>query len=276
MTLSFERRLAHACEASTISIAPYITAGDGCVRGDGLAPTLKVLQALEQAGAACVELGVPFSDPVADGPVLQAAAQRALAAGTNLKAIIELVARYRDAGGELAIALFSYANPLLRGGLEATLRRAAEAGVDALLVPDWPHDEDPALGQAAESSGLACVNFVAPTTSDERIASAAAASRGFLYAIGRLGVTGAATTLDENTLAFLQRVRAQTDLPLGVGFGLRTAQDVARLRGHAQLAIVGSALVEHLHRAREGGASVTEVARLAADYIHHLQPGAER
>ncbi len=246
-----------------IGIAPYVTAGDG-----GLALTLDVLHALEEAGASCVELGVPFSDPIADGPVLQAAAQRALAAGTTLEGILELVERFRSAGGELPLLLFSYANPLFSLGIEGAARALSQAGLDGLLVPDLPVEELEPWSLLAREAELAPIGFVTPTTSPERMARTAAASRGFLYVIGRTGVTGATTDLaGGGVLALLERVRATVELPLGVGFGIKSAAQVRALAPQAALAIVGSALVDHLHRVRvEGG----EVAAAAAAFVRAL------
>ena len=259
--------------AGECGIAPYVTAGDG-----GLDRTLAVLHALEDAGAACVELGVPFSDPIADGPVLQAAAQRALDAGTTLDGILDLVRRYRDAGGALPILAFSYVNPLLQRGATAVTRALRDAGVDGLLVPDLPVEEGRELQDSALAAGLAPIFFVTPTTSDERARRAAEASRGFLYVIGRTGVTGASTVLDADTLQFVARMRALCDLPLGVGFGLRTPEQVAAVARHATLAIVGSALVAHIHAAADGAVDGAQdpdaaAARAAYDFVLNLRTG---
>ena len=242
-------------------VAPYVTAGDG-----GLERTLAVLSALEGAGAACVELGVPFSDPIADGPVLQAAAERALAAGTTVDGILDTVREYRSAGGALPIVLFTYANPLFRRGWGPATRDLAAAGVDGLLVPDLPVEEGAEMRTAALEAGLAPMFFVAPNTSEPRARAAVEASRGFVYAIGRFGVTGAETTLDRDALAFLDRVRSWSDLPLAVGFGLRDREQVAEVLRHADLAIVGSALVQHLHEA-------SDAPRAAAKFLTQLSEG---
>lgn len=238
-----------------LGVAPYITAGDG-----GLARTKLVLHALERAGATCVELGVPFSDPIADGPALQEAAQRSLEAGTTLEGVLETVRAYRSEGGELPILAFTYANPLLRRGAETAARMLAEAGADGILVPDLPVEESGALFDPARSAGLSTVAFVTPTTSEARMRHAAAASRGFLYVIGRLGITGARTKLGADTVEYLERVRACTDVPLGVGFGLAAPDQVAALKGHATLAIVGTALVRHVHEAGTEDAAAAEAA----------------
>ena len=262
-------RLQRDRQAGRSGIAPYVTAGDG-----GLETTRAVLEALEAGGASCVELGIPFSDPIADGPVLQAAAQRALDAGTRLADVLDLCRDFRAAGGELPIALFSYANPLVRMGWQEAAHRSATAGVDAWLVPDMIPEEADGMRAACETSGLAPIFFVAPTSSTERIAAAATASRGFLYTIGRVGVTGSETELDAETLAFLQRVRAASPLPVAVGFGLRTAAQVEAVTRHADLAIVGSAFVDRLRRAFDAaGGDPAAAAYEATNYLNELRGG---
>lgn len=251
-------------------LAPYVTAGDG-----GLDTTLAVLRALDRAGVTCVELGVPFSDPVADGPVLQAAAARALAEGTTLDGVLSVVAGLRRggreaAGSDLPVAIFSYANPLLRRGWRRSCELIAAAGADALIVPDLPVEESGPMRDAALQFGLCPIFFVAPTTTDERLRAASNASRGFLYVIGRLGVTGADTRVDQTAVEFLSRVRSAVDLPLAVGFGLSTPQQVRVVTRHAQLAVVGSALVKHIHEevTRGGTAAAVEAAeRFAGELL---------
>ncbi|MEO2094429.1 MAG: tryptophan synthase subunit alpha [bacterium] len=226
-------------------IAPYITAGDG-----GLERTLAVLHGLERGGAVCVELGLPFSDPLADGPALQAAAQRSLEAGTTPDATLEVIRSYRDQGGKLPILLFSYSNPLWvgLGGLRASAERLAEAGGDGFVVPDLPPEEADELCAACDELDLGTVFFATPRSSIERIRSAARASSGFLYAIGRVGVTGLRTSFDDEVLDWLDFVRELAgNTPLAVGFGVAEPADIRALAGHTDLAICGTALVNHLH-----------------------------
>lgn len=246
-------------------LAPYLTAGDG-----GLENTLRELQAIEQAGAACVELGVPFSDPIADGPHLQAAAQRSLDAGTSLSGVIDMIQDFRDAGGNMPIALMSYANPLVRHGLSETAVRIAKAGADALIIPDLPLEEGAPLEAACEATNLCPIFFAAPTSSEARIEEAGRRSRGFLYVVGRIGVTGASTSFDEETQAFLQRTRAISKAPIAVGFGIGNADHVRGAVRHADLAIVGTALVRHLHEVEQERA---DRAIAAANMVHALTQG---
>ena len=254
------------------AVAPYVTAGDG-----GLQRTLGVLRALESAGAGCIELGIPFSDPIADGPVLQAAAQRALEAGTTFGGILELIRASRAQGGRMPILAFSYANPLYCRGIEAACEALAEAGADGLLVPDLPVEESALISKAAAESDLAPVFFATPTTSRARLEQAASASRGFLYVIGRTGITGARTELGDDAQRFLQRVRAATDMPLGVGFGLAEPAQVRAVAQEAQLAIVGSALVAHIHRESvDSPQPDAAAAEAAAQFVAHLCTGLNR
>lgn len=267
-----ETRLSAMRARGERGLAPYVTAGDG-----GLETTLAVLHALDRTGAACVELGLPFSDPIADGPVLQAAADRALAAGTTFEGVLATLARFR-AESAMPVAIMSYANPLLRRGWEASARAIARAGGDALLVADLPVEEGQAMRAAAIDAGLAPIFFVSPTTSAERMSRAIEASRGFVYAIGRFGVTGARTKLDPAVQAFLARVREQSNgLPVAVGFGIATAEDVAAAVEHADLAIVGSALVRRIHAALAAGRGRPAAAAEAAEaFARELLKGIER
>lgn len=237
-------------------VAPYLTGGDG-----GLDETLRAMQAVEEAGACAIELGVPFSDPIADGPRLQEAAQRALASGATLTGILGVLARYRAAGGSLPVALMSYANPLRRRGWVELAARAADAGADALIVPDLPVEEAEEMRAAAAARALGTVFFVAPTSSAARRAAACAASTAFVYVLGRVGVTGAATRFDPATLAFLDGVRAQSAVPMAVGFGIRSAADARAAAAHADVVIVGTALVQHLHEERRAGRDAAAAAR---------------
>lgn len=275
-------RLARLGTPGVLPLAPFLTFGDG-----GADVTLAALSALDERGACCVELGVPFSDPIADGPVLQRASERALAGGATLAAALACVAELRRTS-ELPVVLMSYLNPLLAHGLEATLAHAAAAGVDGLIVPDLPLEEARALVPSVRAAGLDPILLVAPTSSDERIEESAALSSGFLYAIGRVGVTGAETRIDPATRDYLARVRrivrrtARSDagnarpLPVAVGFGIRTRAQMAAVLEEAELAIVGSAFVEALHRAvATAPADRADAARRAAHaFVDELAEGA--
>ncbi len=265
-------RLEHRLAGRGPGLAPYITAGDG-----GLDTTLAVLRSLDRAGVSCVELGVPFTDPVADGPVLQAAAVRALDAGTTLEGVLGVVAEFRrgdsrNAASSLPVAIFSYTNPLLRRGWGRSCELIAAAGADALIVPDLPVEESGPMREAAARSGVCPIFFVAPTTGEERVRAAARASRGFLYVIGRVGVTGTSTTLDAAAVDYLSRVRAVAELPLAVGFGIQAMRQVGVVLRYAELAVVGSALVAHIHDGYTGGGTAA-AADAAQQFITELAKG---
>lgn len=259
-------RLAASRAAGARALAPYLTLGDG-----GLGRTLAVLRACDRPDVACVELGLPFSDPVADGPVLQAAAARALDGGTTFDGLLATLRALRAGDAEhdpsdLPVVVMGYLNPLLRRGLERACDQLAEAGADGVLVADVPFEESTPLRAAASSAGLACVQLVAPNTSPARRAAIVQASRGFVYAIGRFGVTGAATTFGDEAQQFLHAVRADAgDLPLAVGFGIGDAAAVRAAVTHADLAVVGSAFVRHLHAAGGDDATAGHAARAFLD-----------
>lgn len=247
-------------------LSPYITAGDG-----GLDRSLALLHTLEAAGAHCCELGVPFSDPIADGPVLQAAADRALEAGTNVDGIFAMVRRFREEGGTLPIALMSYCNPLGHRGWNEVCAEAVEVGIDAFILPDLPVEEGAPVRAAADAAGLCTIFFAAPTSPDERIRAAVQASQGFLYVVGRTGVTGAGTTFDASAQDFLQRVAALAGgLPTAVGFGISSAADVRAATEHADLAIVGTALVRAIFAA---GADDAAAIAVADQFVRDLVTG---
>ena len=220
---------------------PFLMAGD---------PTLErtpdLLAALAQGGADLIEVGVPFSDPVADGPVNQRAAARALASGTTLSAILRSVARHRERIG-VPLVLFSYFNPILARGLGSFAEQAASSGVDGVLCVDLPPDESadewlPALGDHS----IDPVFLLAPTSTRARVAQVAAVSRGFVYYVSRTGVTGEQDLLPEGLIKGLRRVRRRLNQPVAVGFGISTPQQVAALRGAADGIVVGSALVRQI------------------------------
>jgi tryptophan synthase alpha chain len=268
-----EQSLAKWRELSAKGIAPYVTAGDG-----GLETTLAVLRALAKVpGVAFVEVGLPFSDPIADGPVLQAAHERALAAGTTFAGVLECIERFR-AESELPVVVMTYANPLVRRGWDRSCRAIKEAGADGLLVADLPVEEAAEMTAAAEETNLCPIFFVAPTTSDERIVNAVNGSRGFVYVIGRLGVTGAGMRLDRTAERFLRSLRLLSGpRSVAVGFGIATAQDVAAATRFADVAIVGSALVRYVHEAFERSGRRPEAAASAARaFASELLRGLER
>jgi tryptophan synthase alpha chain len=219
-------------------LVTYITAGD-----PSLARTRDVMFALARAGADVIELGVPFSDPLADGPVIQRATERALAAGTTLDAVLGLVA---DARAELStpIVLFTYANPIVRMGFGVFAQRAAAAGVDGVLMLDVPIEEAAEVQSLLAARDIDTIFLLSPTTTPERIRDAARLGRGFLYAISRLGVTGVRDHVADGADALVARVRRETSLPLALGFGISRPDHVRAVGQWADAAVVGSGLVQ--------------------------------
>lgn len=237
------------------ALVVFVMAGD-----PDLGFTARLVPALVEAGADAVELGVPFSDPLADGPTIQRAAQRALAAGIRLEDVLALGARLRGEGLEAPLVLLSYVNPLLRRGLEAAAAAAAAAGYAGLIVPDVPDEERGPLEAACARYGLAAIPFATPTTDGERLRRIGARARGFLYCVSLTGVTGARDRLPPEALDLLRRARAVSRAPVALGFGVSRPEQARTLRGLADAVIVGSALVECL----EGAASDPEGALAAA------------
>jgi tryptophan synthase alpha chain len=233
---SFARRRANGRAA----FVPFLTAGD-----PSLDRTVEAAVELEKAGADVLELGVPFSDPLADGPVIQRASERALARGVTLEAVLGVVRRIRQQS-ELPLLLFSYFNPLLQRGLDRLAREAAEAGVDGVLVTDLPPEEAEGWLAAARGADLDTVFLAAPTSPPERLRRVAEASRGFVYAISRTGVTGERRALSDEAAPLVERLRGLTDVPVALGFGLSTPEQVAEAGKVADGVVVGSALVRFL------------------------------
>lgn len=246
------------------ALMPYITAGD-----PSLDATLGILLALERAGADLIELGIPYSDPLADGPVIQLAAQRALVAGTKIAGIAAMIRRYRDAGGTLPVVLMTCYNPILSYGLDRFAADFAAAGADGVLVTDLPPVESEEWVPIAQANGLATIFLVAPTTPPERIHLATELTTGFVYAVARAGVTGTRTELPPDLAQLVANIRANTDLPVAVGFGVSTADHVRAVCRLADGAIVGSALVKVI--AQYGQSE--ELAARVEEFVRELAAG---
>lgn len=224
----------------------FVTAGD-----PSLARTVEIALALEGAGVDVLELGVPFSDPLADGPVIQRASERALAKGTTLAGVLEVVRAVR-ARSELPLLLFSYLNPLLRYGLDRLAADAAAAGVDGVLVTDLPPEEAGDWIACARRAGLDTVFLAAPTSPDERLKRVAEVSRGFVYAVSRTGVTGERDALSGDAAGLVGRLKALTAAPVALGFGLSTPEQVRAAAEVADGVVVGSAIVRFLEETPDG------------------------
>jgi tryptophan synthase alpha chain len=242
-------------------LVTYTTAGD-----PDLPRSAEILKALDRAGADVLEVGVPFSDPLADGPVIQRATERALAAGSSLPRTLDML---RSLRGTLTapIVIFSYANPLLRMGVERFAASAADAGVDGVLALDLPIEEAGEFRGVLANAGLDTIFLLSPTTTEARIARAAELGRGFLYGISRLGVTGARERVASGAEALVRRVRAHTSLPVALGFGISRPEHVAEVGAYADAAVVGSALVALI---AEAGRSGDLIERVEA-YVRELK-----
>ena len=226
--------------AGQAALVPYVTAG--FPEADSTVP---VLEALAVAGADVIEVGVPFSDPLADGPTIQASSFRSLENGTTMERVLQDVASFR-ARHDVAIVLFTYLNPVVRFGAERFLAAAHDAGAHGLLLTDLPAGADPALEAEVIASPLDFVRLVAPTTPSDRIPAISKGASGFLYYISRTGVTGARTELRSELGAEVDRLRSRVDLPVAVGFGISTPEQAASVGGVADGVVVGSALVQRI------------------------------
>lgn len=224
-------------DARRPGLVTYVTAGD-----PDLTRSAEIVVALDRAGADVIEVGVPFSDPLADGPVIQRATERALAAGATLRTVLAMIADVRPEV-RAPIVLFTYANPVLRLGVDSFAASAAQAGVDGVLVLDVPPEESGAIRERLARDGIDTIFLVSPTTTPERLRRAAALGSGFLYGISRLGVTGARDDIAESARALAERVRRESALPLALGFGFSRPEHIRAVGEVADAAVVGSALV---------------------------------
>jgi tryptophan synthase alpha chain len=252
---AIRQRFADLQACNRCALMPFVMAGD-----PDLATTAHTLLALQANGADLIELGIPYSDPLADGPVIQAAAARALAARTTPAAVLELL---RSLRGQLTIPviLFTYSNPLLNRGMEAFCRQAAEAGAAGLVVPDLPLEEAQKLSPIAAAQGLDLVLLVAPTTPPDRMARIHASSRGFTYLVSVTGVTGVRTALESRVEPLVQALQKQEGCPVAVGFGISGPEQARQVRQWgADGAIVGSALVKAMAAAHASGEDVPAAA----------------
>jgi tryptophan synthase alpha chain len=227
------------------ALVAYVTCGD-----PDLATTREIVLAAIDAGADVIELGVPFSDPVADGPVIQRASQRALKHGTSLAQVLTLAAEVREHAQSTGLIVFSYLNPILRMGMEKFCAVTRHAGVDGVLVTDLPVEEAGEYLRKMKTHDLAPVFLAAPTSPDARLRRIAEASRGFVYAVSRTGVTGARQQIAEDAQKLVRRLRRLTKLPIAVGFGISTSEQFAEVGEFADAAVVGSAIVETVERNR--------------------------
>jgi tryptophan synthase alpha chain len=242
-------------EQRRTGLVTYVTAGD-----PDLERSREILVRLAQAGADVLEVGVPFSDPLADGPVIQRATERAIAAGATLVKVLGIVSDVRSLVN-VPIVIFTYANPILRMGLEEFVTRAKQAGVDGVLTLDVPPEEAAQFREALSRARIDTIFLLSPTTSQERIRRAAALGTGFLYGISRLGVTGARDAMADSARELASRVRNETAMPLALGFGLSRPEHVRAVSEYADAAVVGSALVSVIAEHGQSPKVLDEVER---------------
>lgn len=223
------------------ALIPYLTAGD-----PGPEATVGLMHTLVASGADLLEVGVPFSDPQSDGPVIQDACQRALEKGVTLRHVLDMVAKFREDDADTPIVLMGYTNPVEAMGSEAFAQAAADAGVDGVIMVDLPPEEAEELIDELVRRDIDPIFLVAPTTASERMARICGAARGFVYYVSLKGVTGAATLAHDEIAGKLAEIRSHTDVPIGVGFGIRDAESAARIGAYADGVVVGSAVVSRI------------------------------
>ncbi|RMF15601.1 MAG: tryptophan synthase subunit alpha [Alphaproteobacteria bacterium] len=269
------RRFAELARAGRAGLITFVTAGD-----PDMETSEEIVASLPLMGADLIEIGVPFSDPMADGPAIQEANLRALGAGATLAGVIGLVRRLRARDDHTPVVLMGYYNPILAFGVEAFVEEAAAAGIDGLIVVDLPPEEDAELRRPAKARGLDIIRLATPTTDDARLPKVLDGASGFLYHVAVAGITGTRSAAEETVERAVARLKRATDLPVAVGFGIKTPEDAAALARHADAVVVGSALVREVAAALDDGgdpvARVSALAKRLADAVHAArEEGAE-
>jgi len=257
-----DRRFAALKAENRAGFVTYVMAGD-----PDAATTLSVLKGLPGAGADLIELGFPFSDPMAEGPTIQRAAQRGLKSGMTLHGTLDLVAAFREGDTDTPVILMGYLNPVLNRGFESFAVAAAKAGVDGLIIVDCPPEEADPLSDALEAEGIALIRLAAPTTDDARLPMVIRRTSGFLYYVSVAGVTGVKSADAADVAPAVERLRKASGLPVAVGFGIRTPEQAAAVARVADAAVVGSALVDEIESAAQLNENVTEKVLLKASEL---------
>lgn len=257
-----DRRFAALKAENRAGFVSYVMAGD-----PDAATALAILEGLPAAGADIIELGFPFSDPMAEGPTIQRASQRALAQKMTLNGTLDLVRAFRQGDDDTPLILMGYLNPLVNKGFETFAREAAQAGVDGLIVVDCPPEEADPLADALEAHGVSLIRLAAPTTDDARLPAVVRRTSGFLYYVSVAGVTGVKSADAGDVAPAVARLRKASGLPVAVGFGIRTAEQAAAVARIADAAVVGSALVDEIESAAKVNENVTEKVLLKASEL---------
>lgn len=265
MSARIDARFAALRAEGRAAFIPFITAGD-----PDLERSTEILKALPAAGADIIELGMPFTDPMADGPAVQEAGLRALAAGQTLKRTLAMVADFRTVDPDTPIVLMGYFNPIFSHGAEKFCADAAEAGVDALIIVDLPPEEDDEILEAARAKDISLIRLATPTTDDNRLPTVLNNTSGFVYYVSFTGITGAASLDTEAVATAVRRLKSHSDLPIAVGFGIKTAEQAAAVASVADAAVVGSAIVNKVRDANGDGEAAV---RGVLDLVRELSQG---
>lgn len=269
MTTRIDRRFAALAKANRAALVTFLMAGD-----PDPATSLDIVRALPRAGADVIEIGMPFTDPMADGPSIQAAGLRALHAGMTLKKTLALVAEFRKSDDDTPIVLMGYYNPIYVMGVEKFLAAAQAAGVDGLIVVDLPPEEDDELCLPALKAGLNFIRLATPTTDDKRLPSVLSNTSGFVYYVSLTGVTGAAIADYSKVSAAVARIKGHTALPVAVGFGVKTADNASAIAGQADGVVVGTALVDALKKSLDADNRATAgTVEAVASLVRELSAG---
>ncbi|WP_131113993.1 tryptophan synthase subunit alpha [Lichenihabitans psoromatis] len=271
MSTRLTARFSACAEQDRAALVCFITAGD-----PDLTTSAALLKALPAAGADVIELGMPFTDPMADGPVIQAAGLRALKAGQTLRKTLAMVRDFRETDSETPIVLMGYYNPIYVHGVERFLADAVAAGVDGMIVVDLPPEEDDELCRPAIAAGLNFIRLATPTTDDERMPAVIANTSGFVYYVSVNGVTGSAVPDYTSVAAAVMRIKAHTSLPVAVGFGVKTPADAAAVASHADGVVVGSALISVIVSTLDAeDRATTETVPAAVAFVRSLASGVQ-
>ena len=265
-----QQRFAELKAEGRSALVTFVTAGD-----PGYEASLEILKGLPDAGADVIELGMPFTDPMADGVAIQLATLRALEAGQTLAKTLQMVREFRVGNQTTPIVLMGYYNPIHRYGVQAFVAQAQEAGVDGLIIVDLPPEHDAELATPAQAAGIDFIRLTTPTTDDARLPRVLERSSGFVYYVSVAGVTGAGSATTEHVQDAIARLRRHTDLPISVGFGIRTPEQAAAIARLSDGVVVGSALVDKIAQAKTPGQAVTDVLSLCSTLAEGVR-GARR
>ena len=267
-----KRRFEALADAGRAGLVAFVTAGD-----PNAEQSAAILRGLPGAGADIIELGMPFTDPMADGPAVQESSQRALKAGQTLRKTLAMVRDFRTADDDTPIVLMGYYNPIYIYGVDAFVEDAADAGVDGLIIVDMPPEEDPELREPAALAGIDFVRLATPTSDDQRLPVLVEAASGFIYYVSITGITGTSSAKASNVADAVARIRKYTDLPLAIGFGIKTPDQAAEIARIADAAVVGSAIVQRVAAAVSGeSGSLTDPVQSVLQFVEELAAGVRR